>query len=131
KDTNFGFVVQSRDGLTIEGQLEYHDRAGGINLPSSSFSALNIQTDARRGTFTGKASINGKAGYTFTVEVVDNGETGSNDKLTITIPELGYVKSGTLVKGNIQIHSIQSGSSITGQHRSTHQEIVPVDSTLR
>jgi len=108
KGTNFGFVVQSDDGKSVKGELEYQDKdnASIINLHSDKILSINISPDGKKGIFFGTATINGKSGYTFKVYVEDNGEPGSNDKFSITINEIsgGYTKSGTLTKGNIQIH---------------------------
>ncbi|MGH9910639.1 MAG: post-COAP-1 domain-containing protein, partial [Nitrososphaerales archaeon] len=103
RNTNFGFNVQS-DGALIKGELEYIDKGATINLHSVKITTLSISLDKTKGTFGGTATVNGVKGFTFTVEVEDNGEPGNNDKFKITIPELSYTKSGTLVKGNIQIH---------------------------
>jgi len=104
KDTNFGFTVQSPDGITIKGQLEYQDKYMNINLHSVEITILKINRAGTKATFSGTATINGRSGYTFRVEVEDNGEPGNKDKFTITIPELKYTKTGTLTGGNIQIH---------------------------
>jgi hypothetical protein len=117
KGVNFGFVVQSSDGKTIKGQLEYQDKSAGINLHSVEMTSLRISSDGKFGTFEGTASINGKSGYTFTITVEDNGEPGSQkpaskhgntpDRLGIEIsgPDLHYkISLSDLIKGNIQIH---------------------------
>ena len=63
--------------------------------------------------FPAKATVNGVAGYTFTVFVEDNGEPGRNDKFRVQItgPQ-GYfydsalyaLNLGLLDTGNIQVH---------------------------
>src|SRR5207245_6190652 len=107
KGTNFGFNVQSGNGKTVKGELEYQDKdnANNINLHSVKMLSINISPDHKKGIFFGTATINGKSGYTFKVYVEDNGEPGSNDKFSITINEIsgGYTKSGTLTNVNIQI----------------------------
>jgi len=67
---------------------------------------LSVDPSGTNATFAGTATLNGKEGFTFKVYVEDNGEPGSNDKFSITIKEIpgGYTKSGTLTKGNVQIH---------------------------
>ena len=106
KDTNFGFNVQSSDGITFKGELEYQDRATNINLHSVDMKFLSVDPSGTKSTFSGTATVNGKEGFTFKVYVEDNGEPGSNDKFSITINEVpgGYTKSVTLAKGNVQIH---------------------------
>jgi ribosomal protein S8E len=45
---------------------------------------------------------------TFTVDVVDNGESGSSDVFTITLRDndnnVVYTRTGTLTSGNMQVH---------------------------
>lgn len=121
KDVNFGFSVHSKQGQededddedddkdhhlnSVKGELEYLDKAVKIKLHSVRVTSVDIGANKRTATFGGTATINGEGTYAFTVTVEDNGEPGKNDKFTITIPELGYTKGGTLTKGNIQIHS--------------------------
>jgi hypothetical protein len=40
---------------------------------------------------------------TFTVEVIDNGESGTSDVFSISLSD-GYTRSGTLTNGNVQVH---------------------------
>ena len=103
KNTNFGLNVQS-DGLIIKGTIEYQDKSANINLHSISMTSLSIDPTKTKATFTGTAKLNNSPGYTFKVYVEDNGEPGRTDKFTIKINENSYTKSGTLQKGNIQIH---------------------------
>ena len=51
----------------------------------------------------GIAKGNGKGSYTYTVIVVDNGESGRNDSFSLSLSS-GYSASGNLMGGNIQIH---------------------------
>lgn len=92
------------DDASIKGVLEYIDKGAKINLHSVQMTALTINGDKTKGTFSGTATVNGVEGFTFIVEVEDNSEPGTNDKFKITIPELVYTKDGTLLRGNIQIH---------------------------
>jgi myo-inositol-hexaphosphate 3-phosphohydrolase len=107
--SNFGFIVSSCDGVSFHGQIEYQDRAAGINLHGSKMSSLVVSSDRTSGTFGGEATVNGRAGYTFRVDVRDRGEPGRTDEFTISIPELSYRKGGTLVWGNVQIHKSACG----------------------
>ena len=108
KDVNFGFNVLSQDGNTFKGQLEYQDKRPGINinLHSEQMTSLRILPDGKTGIFSGTATVNGVAGYSFTITVVDNGEPGKDDTFRIVINGLSstYDVSGTLSKGNIQVH---------------------------
>ena len=64
---------------------------------------LEIFADGTSSQFEGAATVIGQA-VTFTIEVQDNGEPGKDDWFSISIPELGYEESGSLAKGNIQVH---------------------------
>jgi len=115
---NFGFVVQTkvRDGvMSYTGNLEYHDKARGYNLHSTSITLIIIDPDGVHGMFQGTATLNGIAGYTFTVWVEDNGEPGSLvDRFRIQISGPGgfaydcndFATRGGLLDrgGNIQVH---------------------------
>jgi hypothetical protein len=52
---------------------------------------------------TGAAEVNGQSGFTYQVDVADNGEPGRNDTFAISLSN-GYNASGTLGGGNIQLH---------------------------
>lgn len=118
---NFGFVVQTQihDGvLSYTGNLEYHDKARGHNLHSTAITLVRVDPDGVRGMFQGTATLNGIAGYTFTVWVEDNGEPGSLvDRFRIEISGPGgfhydsndFATRGGLLDrgGNIQVHRVR------------------------
>src|SRR5205823_8300382 len=86
---NFGFVVQTKDhnGVTsFQGNLEFQDKAKGYNLHSTAITLIAVNADGIHGTFQGTATLNGTAGYTFTVVVEDNGDPGAGvDKFPIQL----------------------------------------------
>jgi hypothetical protein len=86
------------------GHLTYVDHANGATKVKgtgvTSYTAVNATT--RR--ITGTCEINGQAGFTYEVEVADNGEPGRNDTLRIRLSN-GYAASGALQGGNIQLHT--------------------------
>ena len=51
----------------------------------------------------GTAQVNGQDGFTYQVDVADNGEPGRSDTFTLQLSG-GYGASGTLAGGNIQLH---------------------------
>jgi len=51
----------------------------------------------------GTAQVNGEDGFTYQVDVVDNGEPGRNDSFKLHLSR-GYDASGPLAGGNIQLH---------------------------
>ena len=97
----FGFEVKKRFNGGPSGQLNYEDRGGSVKVMSESITSLTISGNGAR--FTGQCSINKVSGFTFTVDVIDNGEPGSSDFFHIHLNN-GYDASGTLSRGNIQIH---------------------------
>src|SRR2546430_11577205 len=83
------------------GHLEYQDHGTGMNVhgtgvlsygpPSPS---LNLGANARE--ITGTANVNGQSGFTYTVDLADNGEPGKGiDFFQITIHQTGYTYTYT------------------------------------
>ncbi|HVX03006.1 MAG TPA: Ig-like domain-containing protein [Nitrososphaera sp.] len=107
-NTNAGFNVQSGDGTTFKGQLQFNDRLEEIKLHSESVTALAIDPSGTTATFKGTAEVNGVPGYTFKAIVKDNGEPGTNDSFLLVIKDPSsmtiYMRGGTIGGGNIQIH---------------------------
>ena len=50
------------------------------------------------------AEVNGQAGYTYKVDVTDNGNPGRNDAFSLMVSNGYSASSGTLGGGNIQLH---------------------------
>ena len=109
QNVNFGFNVQSTDGTTFKGQLEYQDKNMNINLHSLTMTGLAVSTDGTHSVFKGTAQVNGVNGYTFKVTADDHGEPGTSDFFRIVIKDstnsVIYQSEGLLAKGNIQIHT--------------------------
>lgn len=98
---NFGFTVQRKDAADpIAGSLNYHNKATGAKVKSSSFTVYAIS--GNMAVFEGTCTNNG-ASCTFRVIVTDNGEPGATDEFTVSISG-GAEEGGTLRSGNIQIH---------------------------
>jgi hypothetical protein len=115
---NFGFVVETRvqqGVMTFSGNLEFQDKVLGINLHSTAITSVRVEADGIRGSFTGTATVNGVAGYTFQVDVEDNAEPGAKkDRFRIRIQgpngfwydSNDFATLGGLLDqgGNIQVH---------------------------
>ncbi len=98
---NFGVAGGIKNGA-LWGHLTYIDHGSGMQVKGTAVTSYQtIDTTTRR--ITGTATINGVAG-TYDVIVSDKGEPGTNDTLAITLSN-GYTASGTLVGGNIQLHT--------------------------
>src|SRR5574340_727873 len=122
KDVNFGFEVNSPNGIGFTGELEFNDKLKKINLDSKSITGLFVDANGKQGTFDGTATVNKKSGYTFHVYVEDNGEPGTHDVFKIQIFDSNgvfYSNGGTIIiSGNIQIH--KSGQGSDGDHKTGH-----------
>jgi hypothetical protein len=86
----------------FRGQLSYNDHAKNIKVKSTSVTAY-IVIDSVTRQIEGRAKVNGRGSFKYTVIVVDNGEPGRNDSFSLELSN-GYNKSGTLKGGNIQLH---------------------------
>jgi hypothetical protein len=95
------------------GHLEYHDHATGLNVHGTGVTAYGIIPGTNIREIQGTAEINGQGGYTYIVDVADNGEPGRNDVFQITLSN-GYGAGSTLMGdlggGNIQLHTKCCGS---------------------
>ena len=104
----FGFNVQMVSTEQYKGELQYVDHDFGYVVHSTSIDSLTISVDGTTASFTGSCRVNGVKGYSFTVNVEDNGEPGVGvDRFQISIngPGLNYYTDNPLLSGgNIQIH---------------------------
>jgi hypothetical protein len=73
-----------------------------MNVKGTSVTAYTV-VDAITRHIEGTAEINGKAGYTYKVDVKDSGEPGRDDTFSLWLSN-GYAASGKLGGGNIQLH---------------------------
>ena len=95
---NFHFIVQRQaDTGELSGRLQYVNHVTGARVQSETITSLMIAGNTA--TFGGTCTLNG-APCTFTVNVTDNGEPGTNDTFTISYPT---PDGGTLRSGNILI----------------------------
>ncbi|HEV2751857.1 MAG TPA: choice-of-anchor P family protein [Gemmatimonadales bacterium] len=105
---NFGVGGGIKQGA-FWGHLTYIDH--GSNGPTvkgtgvTGYSADPNSPTMRR--IQGTAEVNGRSGFTYEVDVADNGEPGRNDTFTIQLSGTGYSYSagGSLDGGNIQLHT--------------------------
>lgn len=106
---NFGFHAGiNADGSFRPVNLNYIDHSTGMKVHAKSMTAYTATSSTCRHV-TGACEINGQSGFTYTVEVCDNGEPGRHtDQFTITLSN-GYSATGTLEGGNVQLHSPCNG----------------------
>ncbi len=104
----FGFFAEyTAQSSGPGGDLSFDDK-NGTKVKATAMGSLMISGNAA--TVTGEASVNGVGGYTFTLDVVDNGEPGGNDTFRLRLsqpsnPMYSYDTSGTLSGGNIQVEA--------------------------
>lgn len=85
------------------GHLNYVDKAADMHVRSTALTGYTLVNAATR-RVEGLAEINGQAGFTYAVELADNGEPGTADVFSIQLSN-GYSAGGNLVGGNIQLHA--------------------------
>ena len=85
------------------GHLTYIDHgANGPKVKGTGVTAYEV-TGALSRRITGTAEVDGVGGFTYIVEVTDNGEPGRDDAFRIELSN-GYSAAGKLQGGNIQLH---------------------------
>jgi hypothetical protein len=86
------------------GHLTYKDNGNGPSVQSTGITKYQVGATANSRHIEGTATVNGAAGYTFAVDITDNGNPGSNDSFNISLSN-GYRAGGNLGGGNIQLHA--------------------------
>src|SRR6267142_6467993 len=102
---NFGVTAGIRNGAP-RGHLTYIDHTSGMKVKGTGVTAY-VDIDSRTRRIGGTAKVNGQSGFTYEVDVTDNGEHGKNDSFAIRISDasgFSYTASGKLAGGNIQLH---------------------------
>src|SRR2546422_1275284 len=107
---NFGFNAGFKPNATTpEIHFNYIDHNSGMQMKATSISVYRQGDTAKGDTATtrhmeGNAEIDGVPGFTYSIDVADNGEPGRNtDTLKINLSN-GYSAGGPLDGGNIQLH---------------------------
>lgn len=100
---NFGLGGGIKGGA-FWGHLTYIDHgANGTKVKGTGVTGYEVTGPLSR-RISGTAEVNGIGGFTYTVDVTDNGEPGRDDTLAIELSN-GYRAAGTLRGGNIQLHA--------------------------
>jgi hypothetical protein len=87
-----------------KGDVAYRDP--GANVDFRSKGTLTVTCNGNKATVTGSGLNNSETTpKSFRVDVVDNGESGTTDTFSFKSPSdgSGYSRSGTLIRGNIQV----------------------------
>jgi hypothetical protein len=100
---NFGVAGGIKHGA-FWGHLTYIDHgAGGPHVKGTGVTGYTVVSATTR-HIEGTAEVNGQSGFTYKVDVADNGEPGTNDSFVLGVSN-GYGASGRLNGGNIQLHA--------------------------
>ncbi len=100
---NFGVAGGIKNG-GFWGHLTYIDHgANGPKVKGTGVTAYTIVNTTTR-HIEGTAEVNGQGGFTYQVDVADNGEPGRHTDTFALRLSNGYSASGRLDGGNIQIH---------------------------
>ena len=102
---NFGFEVRQTKSGRLKGELQYENHKSGMIVRIKRITSLVVA--GQTATFTGTGMMNGQPG-SFTVTVMDQGESGRNDRFSLTVVG-GSTAEGPLRSGNIQIHKQKCG----------------------
>lgn len=107
---------RTEDGA-LKGHFNYVDHNTGLHVTATTIDQYTAYAGADR-IFQGDANVNGEPGFTYLVEVIDNGEPGRGDLFRIAVSN-GHCSDsrfgaggcaalsefdGILEGGNIQIH---------------------------
>jgi hypothetical protein len=84
------------------GHLEYQDHGTGLKVHGTGVTAYAVTGPTMR-HIEGTAEVNGQPGFTYQVDVADNGEPGRQDTFAINLSS-GYTAADSLPGGNIQLH---------------------------
>ncbi len=99
---NFGVAGGIKNGA-LWGHLTYVDHgSNGPKVKGTGVTAY-VVVNATTRHIEGTAEINGQGGFIYQVDVADYGEPGRNDTFALSLSN-GYMASGTLAGGNIQLH---------------------------
>ena len=101
---NFGVGGGTKQGQWW-GHLTYIDHGpNGPHVKGTGVTAYRVIEGTTTRHIEGTAQIDGQDGFTYSVDVADNGEPGRGDSFTIVLSN-EYSASGTLEGGNIQLHT--------------------------
>ncbi len=98
---SFGVAGGIRNGA-FWGHLVHIDHTTGAKIKGTGITAYVVTSPTSR-QIKGTAMVNGQSGYTYQVDVTDNGEPGRSDTYVLRVSN-GYTAGGTLAGGNIQLH---------------------------
>jgi Bacterial Ig-like domain (group 1) len=105
-----GNAKVSADGSSVEGQQQYRDHgpAQPRTVHSIELLATTCSDDLTTATIFGTATIDGSGTFVFRIDVMDQGEPGTNDSYGIMLSD-GYASGQKQLRGgNVTIHKLPS-----------------------
>ncbi|MGH7151808.1 MAG: post-COAP-1 domain-containing protein [Planctomycetota bacterium] len=99
---SFNFFAGVKDGFLFVG-FQYVDEETGMLVKGLDISAFEPGDSDVCRHFEGEAALDGVGGFTYSVDVCDNGEPGVADTFAIDLSN-GYSAGGILAGGNVQLH---------------------------
>jgi hypothetical protein len=100
----FGFDVGYRIGqVAPEGAFSFRDHTTDKRVAATAITSFQVVDG--KATFGGVATVDGVPGIRFEVIVQDDGEPGRNNDSFLLFTADGYLASGTLKGGNIEVES--------------------------
>jgi hypothetical protein len=104
--TTFGFTFDANDVVNgLKGECNVLDHAPATDKVDCLNVLAYVQT-ANEATVYGNATLNGEDHGMFRLHVVDNSESGIGTDMFEFETEQGYVRTGLLTEGNIQVHPV-------------------------
>lgn len=104
---NFGHAYFAVAGGLInssfQGHFAYKDTGSGLRVIGTGVTAYAVIDGVTR-HIEGTCEVDGTAGFTYAVDVTDNGEPGSADKFALVLSS-GYRATGQLIGGNVKLHT--------------------------
>jgi hypothetical protein len=87
--------------VNLKGKVKYGDGVAA-DFRSTRITRVRCNFSTHSASIEGEGTNNGHM-VSFTVNVIDNGESGTTDVFSIDLDD-GYSRSGTLTRGNVQVH---------------------------
>ncbi|AOW10017.1 MBG domain-containing protein [Flavobacterium gilvum] len=114
---NFGFNAKYKKGNNeVDGNTEFQFQTGNLNFKSSSHDDMSLVIAGAQAIYKGKGTINGIAGYSFMVSVVDGDKKSTSvlDKFRIKIWNTGGVVYDNQIgqADNVEASTVLGGGSI-------------------
>ena len=98
----FGLTARANASGIPSGHLTYQDHVQKRTVKSTAITSVVVTGNCAK--IRGTATVNGTGSFGFEVDVCDNGEPGKDaDTFSIVMSD-GYMASGTLGGGNVQLH---------------------------